>query len=102
MRVSTAERRAIINTRIASTFPSRVLGDPVADPERAARAAANASTGSDLPCRWRVWRLGLSTSTTVTPSRWRYLETPTPYEPVPSTPTSTSSPWERSHETNWG
>jgi hypothetical protein len=28
MRVSTAERRAIINTRIASTFPSRAL-DPV-------------------------------------------------------------------------
>jgi hypothetical protein len=30
MRVSTAERRAIINTRIASTLPSRPFGDPVA------------------------------------------------------------------------
>jgi hypothetical protein len=36
MRVSTAERRAIINTRIASTFPFLDFGDPVADPERAA------------------------------------------------------------------
>ena len=54
MRVSTAERRAIISTRIASTFPSRVFGEPVAAPESAARAAARASTGSDLPFRWRV------------------------------------------------
>lgn len=51
MRVSTAERRAIINTRIASKFPSLDFGDPVAVPERAARAAASASTGSDLSFR---------------------------------------------------
>jgi len=47
--VSTAERRAIINTRIASTLPSLLLAEPVAVPDRAARAAATASTGSDLP-----------------------------------------------------
>jgi hypothetical protein len=37
MRVWTAERRAIINTRIASTLPSRLFGNPVAVPDRAAR-----------------------------------------------------------------
>lgn len=78
MRVSTAERRAIINTRIASTLPSRDFGKPVAVPDRAARAAATASTGSDLPCRCRVWRFGRSTSTTATPARVRYRDRPTP------------------------
>ena len=33
----TAERRAINNTRMASTLPSRVFGDPVATPDKAAR-----------------------------------------------------------------
>jgi transposase len=54
IRVLMIARRSAVDTRIASTFPSRVFGDPVAVPERAARAAARASTGSDLPFRCRV------------------------------------------------
>jgi hypothetical protein len=51
MRSSTAERRATINTRIASTLPVRDFGAPFALPDSAARAAAIASSGSDLPAR---------------------------------------------------
>ena len=64
VRLPLAERRATRSTRMASTFPSLVLADPVASPPWADRAAATASWGSDLPVRrWR-WRLGRSTSTT--------------------------------------
>ena len=64
VRLPLAERRATRSTRMASTFPSLVLADPVASPPWAARAAATASWGSDLPVRRRRWRLGRSTSTT--------------------------------------
>lgn len=53
---------------LASTLPSRVLPAPCARPDSAARAASTASAGSDLPVRRRAWRLGRSTSTTLTPS----------------------------------
>ena len=36
------------------------------EPDSAARAASTASAGSDLPVRRRAWRLGRSTSTTLT------------------------------------
>ena len=71
IRSSIADRRATINTRIASTFPVRDFGRPVADPDNAARAADTASSGSDLPARRRSWRLGRSTSTTPSPARVR-------------------------------
>lgn len=45
MRVSTAERRAIINTLTASTFPFLAFGDPVAAPERAARVVGTSPSG---------------------------------------------------------
>jgi len=44
-----ADRRASRSRRIASTLPSWLFGVPVAVPESAARAAASASTVSDLP-----------------------------------------------------
>ena len=66
VRLPLAERRATRNTRMASTFPSLVLADPVASLPWAARAAATVSWGSDFPLRRRRWRLGRSTSTTVT------------------------------------
>ena len=68
VRLLRAEERATRSTRMASTFPSLVLADPVASPPWAARAAAMASSGSDLPLRRRRWRLGRSTSTTA--SSW--------------------------------
>jgi hypothetical protein len=49
-----AERRATIRTRIASMFPVRDFGTPVAVPVNAARAAAIASTASVLPARCRA------------------------------------------------
>ena len=49
MRCRRAERRAIINTRICSTVPLRRFGVVLADPDRAALAAATASIGSDFP-----------------------------------------------------
>ena len=48
---------------VASTLPSRPFGNPDAVPDKAARAAAMASTWSDLPWRFRIWRFGRSTST---------------------------------------
>ena len=48
---SPADRRATMITRIASMLPDRVFGVPVAVPVNAARAAAIASTESDLPAR---------------------------------------------------
>ena len=56
------------STRMASTIPLRALGVVVASSASTARAAASASMGSDLPRRRRRWRLGRSTSTTVTPA----------------------------------
>ena len=67
MRPCLAERRATRKARIASTAPFRVFGCPAAWPDCAARAAATASTGSDLPWLRRSWRLGRFTSTTLTP-----------------------------------
>ena len=49
IRSAVAERQATCSTRIASTSPSRLFGRPNAWPDSAARAAATASTGSDLP-----------------------------------------------------
>src|SRR5674476_1085240 len=47
VRLPLAERRATRNTRMASTFPSLVLADPVASPPWAARAAQGGdATGS--------------------------------------------------------
>ena len=57
-RAATALRRATRSARSASTAPARSFGMPVARPAWAARAAASASTGSDLPCRRRVLRSG--------------------------------------------
>ena len=65
VRALTAPRRATRSARIASTGPVRVFGVPAACPDRAARAAAIASIGSDLPLARRVLRSGRSTSTTV-------------------------------------
>jgi hypothetical protein len=48
-RVRTAPVRATRNTRTDSTSPVRVFGVPDARPDAAARAAAYASIGSDLP-----------------------------------------------------
>jgi hypothetical protein len=64
MRAFMAERRVIRSTRSISTVPSAALGRTSPWPASAARAAASASIGSDLPWRRRVWRLGRVTSTT--------------------------------------
>ena len=78
VRLRRAEDRATRNTRMASTFPVLVLADPLASPPCAARAAATASSGSDLPWRRRLWRLGRSTSTTEIPWRSRWRVSPAP------------------------
>ena len=44
-----AEDLATRKTRMDSTFPSLVLASPAASPDKAARAAEMASSGSDLP-----------------------------------------------------
>ena len=51
IRSDAAERRATVSTRMASTSPTLLFGTPNALPDRAARAALTASTGSDLPSR---------------------------------------------------
>jgi hypothetical protein len=58
VRAFIAPRRATRSARIASTRPSRPLGIPVAVPANAARAAASASRGSDLPLVRLVRRSG--------------------------------------------
>ena len=58
VRALTAPRRATRRARMASTGPVRVFGVPLACPDRAARAAAIASIGSDLPLVRRVLRSG--------------------------------------------
>jgi hypothetical protein len=70
--------RATRSTRMASTIPLRALGVVVASSASTARAAASASMGSDLPRRRRRWRLGRSTSTTLTPAwvKWRVRPAP--------------------------
>jgi hypothetical protein len=71
--------------RTHSTVPSADLAVIVACPLSTARAAASASTGSDLP-RWRrSWRLGRLTSTTATSASRSERARPAPREPVPST-----------------
>ena len=90
IRSDAADRQATCSTRIASTSPSRLFGRPNAWPDNAARAAATASTGSDLPSRRRTCRFGRSTSTTAIPARSKWRASPAPYEPVPSTPTRSS------------
>ena len=64
----------------------------LAEPDSAALAAASASIGSDFPSLRRVCRFCRSTSTTTIPSRWRCRARPTPYDPVPSTPTRITEP----------
>ena len=66
-----------------STFPSLDLASPATSPARAARAAVMAAWGSDLPLRRRRWRLGRSTSTTLTRSAWRWRVSPAPVGPRP-------------------
>ena len=56
IRAPRAERLATTRTRIASTEPSLLLALPWARPERTARAASTASSGSDLP----LWVSGLA------------------------------------------
>jgi hypothetical protein len=68
VRVRRAEVKATRSTRIDSTTPALVVGATLASPFSAARAAASASTVSDLPRRRRAWRFGRFTSTTSTPS----------------------------------
>jgi len=58
--------------------PVAGLGDARRRACHAARAAASASTGSDLPRSRRVLRSGRSTSTISTPSRRRYRASPAP------------------------
>ena len=53
VRAFIAPARATRSWRSASTGPVPVLGITVASPARTARAAASASTGSDLPRRRR-------------------------------------------------
>jgi hypothetical protein len=62
-----ALRRATSKARSCPAGPARRLGVAVASPASTARAAASASTGSDLPRRRRATRLGRLTSNTVTP-----------------------------------
>ncbi len=94
------ERCATSNARIASTFPSPVFAMPDARPDNAARAASIASTGSDLPCMRRSWRLVRSTSITTSPHDCRYRERPAPYAPVPSIPTRATGPNPHIHSCN--
>ena len=56
MRTSRAERLVTTKALIASTFPSRVLAAPLAQPDWAVRAASMASAVSDLPRARRAWR----------------------------------------------
>ncbi len=92
VRALTAEFLGTFNARNASIRPSPRLGTATRSPAKAARAAASASTGSDLPRRRRRRRSGRGTSTTSTSRTARNRFNPAPYEPVPSTPTRTSSP----------
>ena len=78
VRALTAPARTPRSTRIASTIPSRRLGSAVAVPANTARAAASASTGSLLPRRRRVVRLGRSASSTCTPRSSRNRVSPAP------------------------
>ena len=72
------EHLATTSALIASTLQSRLLPAPWALPDKAARAASMASTGSDLPVRRQDWQFGRSTSTTSTPVFRKNLEKPAP------------------------
>jgi hypothetical protein len=67
LRALTAEERATRSERSISTLAVPALGIAVASPACTARAAASASTGSDLPLRRRAARSGRLTSTTTWP-----------------------------------
>jgi hypothetical protein len=67
VRARIAVCRATRSERIISTCPVPALGATVAWPACTARAAASASSGSDLPRRRRAWRSGRLTSTTTWP-----------------------------------
>src|SRR6266536_909552 len=67
VRARMAVARATRSERIISTWPVPALGVTVTWPAWTARAAASASTGSDLPRRRRAWRSGRLTSTTAWP-----------------------------------
>src|SRR3546814_17082984 len=90
----TAEHRTSLRLRIILTEPSWVFGSEVAWPLRTDRAAHSASRLSFLPCRYRNWRLGRVTSSTVWPCARRCRERPAPYEPVPSIPNASTFPRE--------
>lgn len=60
--------RSAFRARSASTHPSVLFGTLVPSPASTLRAAASASTGSDLPSLRRTERLGRSTSCTSSPA----------------------------------
>ena len=78
--------RSAFRARSASTHPSALFGTLVPSPASTLRAAARASTGSDLPSLRRTARLGRSTSYTLYPASTSRLVSAAPYELVPSTP----------------
>src|SRR4051794_22113349 len=67
VRAFMAEVRAIFRQRMASTGPSADFGAAVASPAWTERAAASASTVSDLPLCRRALRSGRTTSRTTWP-----------------------------------
>ena len=97
---SRIDRSARRSTRRHSTIPSRDFGVLVACPARTARAAASASTVSDFPFERRSCRLGRFTSTTSWPAACSTRCRPSPYVPVPSTPTPATWPWPDSHRSS--
>lgn len=78
--------RSAFRARSASTHPSVLFGTLVPSPASTLRAAASASTGSDLPSLHRTERLGRSTSCTSYPASTSRLVSAAPYELVPSHP----------------
>jgi uncharacterized membrane protein len=78
------------------------FGVTVASPESTLRAAASASSGSDLPALRRSLRSGRSTSTTTTPRSRSQRHSPAPYAPVPSIPTVSIVPSSLAHARQLG
>src|SRR5829696_1481345 len=85
VRALIAVARATRSERIISTWPSPALG-MLPWLAWTARAAASASSGSDLPRRRCAWRSGRLTSTTAWPWARRKRVSPAPKLPVPSIP----------------
>jgi hypothetical protein len=75
-----AERRAARKAPIISTQPSPLFGTPNVSPVNTARAPLSASEGPDLRrrCELRCRRLGRSTSSTSTPSAFKWRAIPAP------------------------